>query len=696
MQGEAQTVHGLFEEQAVRAPDASAVVCGEVRLTYGELDRRANRLARHLAGLGLGPGGFAAVALGRSTELITALLAVLKTGAAYVPLEPTGPDRTIRHVLADAAPAVVVTEEVHRVRLADSGEGALLCLDTSAAAAASEDDGPLAVGLTSGDPACVFYTSGSTGLPKGALVEHRNLLHSHRGWREVYGLTPADRFLQTATLEFDVFTADWIRALCTGGTLVMAKRNFTLDRTAELSELHRLVVDERITVMETNVHTARRLLDHLQPRGLELGALRLLTVGAEKWYLDEQLRMQRYLGPGVRVINVYGVAEAGVDSTYFDPADLGGDVEQPERISLIGRPFPGNGVHLIGPDDRPVPDGDIGEICLTGPGVGRGYPRLPDLTGSRFAFLPGIDDRAYRTGDLARRRADGLLEYVGRDSGAGTANAAEAEAVLRGHPEVRECAVTVLGPEQGSARRPLVAYVVAAEGTRPEASAVREYLAERLPKQLVPEAVVPVPALPRTRAGKLDRAALPLPAPRGHADGAGKASGKTSGSVKGGGGRAEADGFTRGCLVVLVLVFAFFGSASLTSTLWPGSTDLSAVPGSYTLAFSVLYGAEWLGFALGTAFLLFGHPAVARLGRGPVLTRFTHLAIVWLLAAWWPQDNMYRLTNPTDWGRQAFMVYTFNVTLIVAAAIVGSFMFAQGSAAARTVTGRRGPSQDGR
>ncbi|GAA4987321.1 hypothetical protein GCM10025734_12190 [Kitasatospora paranensis] len=492
--GEAQTVHGLFERLAALAPDAPAVVCGGVRLSYGELDARANRLARHLNRLGLGPGRLAAIALGRDTELVVAVLAVLKTGAAYLPVEPSGPDLTVRHAMAAARPSVIVTEEAHRVRLADCGERAVLCLDTAAAETAAEDSAPLDVVLPPDAAACLFTTSGSTGLPKATLVEHRNLLHSHRGWCEVYGLTAADRFLQTATLEFDVFTADVVRALCTGGTLVLARRNFTLDRTAELSELHRLVLDERITVMETNVHTARRLLDHLQPRGLELGGLRLLTVGAEKWYLDEHLRLQGYLGPGVRVINVYGVAEAAVDSTYFDPATLGDVPEHPERISLIGVPFPGNRVHLLDAAGRPVPDGVPGEICLAGPGVGPGYPALPDLTAARFTPTDlDPDGRLYRTGDLGRLRPDGVLEYIGRAGSAGApgtqagegdtesaeVTAARVEAVLRGHPEVRECAVNAVtappdgrrgGRRGGRHRAPvahLVAYLVGADGAAP-------------------------------------------------------------------------------------------------------------------------------------------------------------------------------------------------------------------------------------
>lgn len=697
MEGEAQTVHGLFEQQAALRPDAPAVVCGGVRLSYGELDVRANRLAHRLARLGLGPGGLAAVALGRGTELVVAVLAVLKTGAAYLPVEPSGPGPTVRHILSTAQPSVIVTEEAHRVRLADCGERSVLCLDTAAAETAAEESAPLDITLPPDAAACLFTTSGSTGPPKAALVEHRNLLHSHRGWCEVYGLTAADRFLQTATLEFDVFTADVVRALCTGGTLVLARRNFTLDRTAELSELHRLVVDERITVMETNVHTARRLLDHLQPLGLELGELRLLTVGAEKWYLDEHLRLQGYLGPGVRVINVYGVAEAAVDSTYFDPATLGDVPAHPERISLIGVPFPGNRVHLLDAAGRPVPDGRAGEICLAGPGVGPGYPGLPDLTGARFAPTDvDPDGRLYRTGDLGRRRPDGILEYIGRagDSGApgtpagedGTepaeVTAARVEAVLRGHPEVRECAVSAVtaasGGQRGTRHREpaahLVAYLVGTDGAAPEAAAVRAYLAERLPAPLVPDAVVPLPALPRTRAGKVDRAALPLPAPRGAADGPPRPGRTVRPSGKGGGGAGGGTGAAPGCAWVAVTLFFTMLAGALTDAFWPGSTDLGPVPEPWSSLFEGLYLIEVVAFGLGMAFLLLGGPLMARQRRGPVVTGFARAAVAWLLAAWWPQDNAYRVARPHDWPAQAGLVYAFNVTLIVAALVVAVFL----------------------
>ncbi|MFJ9518629.1 amino acid adenylation domain-containing protein [Kitasatospora sp. NPDC101801] len=670
---EDRTVHQLFEEQARRTPDAPALVCGEQRLSYRELDERADRLAHHLRELGLRGGELAAVAVGRTPDLLTAVLAVLKTGAAYVPLEPTGPDRIIRHVLAEADPLVVITQEAYRVRLTDAAERTVLCLDGAPLPGLT---GPLPDRAGPADLACVFYTSGSTGLPKGALIEHRNLLHSYRGWRQVYGLTAEDRFLQTATLEFDVFTADWIRALCSGGVLVLAQRNFTLDRTASPAELHELLLRERITVMETNAHTLRRLFAHLQPLGLELGSVRLLSVGAEKWYLDEQLRLQSYLGPAVRHVNVYGVAEAAVDSAWFDTAALTGEPDHPERLSLIGRPFPGTDIRLLDRAGRPVPPGTPGEICIAGPGVGRGYLKRPELTAERF--LDGEGGRAYRTGDIGVLRPDGLLEFLGRAAGrdpAAAASLAAVEVLLRGHPEVRESAVAEV--ETGPRRTGVVAYVVAADGAPAEPWALRAYLAERLPERLLPEAVVPLPALPRTRAGKLDTRSLPLPAPRDHAaPGPGSGgSAKAVRSGKGGGFLATEFGrLTPATRWAAVTAAGALAAAVLTDGFWPGSTDLSHVPSPWAALFHLLYLFEWLGFGLGLALLLLGGPLLARNGRPLGLTLLARLAVGWLLAAWWPQDNWYRVSQATDWPRQAALVYGFNVSLLLAALVLVGFL----------------------
>ncbi|WP_344345429.1 AMP-binding protein, partial [Kitasatospora putterlickiae] len=307
--------------------------------------------------------------------------------------------------------------------------------------------GPPPVPIGPEDAAVVFTTSGTTGAPRCAVVEHRNLLAAHRGWREAYHLSPADRVLSTASLEFDVFTADWVRALCSGATLVVAPRNLTLDRSADIADLPALVAAERITLLELNVRTARRLTAHLAATGgdgggvagpgdggdvARLPGLRLLTVGAEKWWLDEHLALQRLLGPGTRVVNVYGLAEAAVDSTYFEVHSL--DEPPGDRSeSVVGVPFAGTRVYVLGPDGTPAAGGTIGEIALAGPGLGPGYLGRPGETARRFAraaFDP--DGRVLLTGDLGRLAADGTLRFVGR-------------------------AATVVGPDQ----RPRAASVVA-------------------------------------------------------------------------------------------------------------------------------------------------------------------------------------------------------------------------------------------
>ncbi|MFI9274378.1 AMP-binding protein [Kitasatospora sp. NPDC052896] len=715
--GATRTVHRLVEEQARRAPGAPAVRCAGRQLGYAELDERANQLARYLRQLGVARGDLVAVALGRSTQLLVALLAVLKADCAFVPVEPTSPDRLLRHVLATAEPVAVLTEQAHRVRLADATGARMLCLDLDAAAIADQPGTPPDSLAGEEDLACVFFTSASTGLPKGALLEHRNLLSALRGWQQVYPLTPADRHLQTTTFEFDVFTADWLRALGTGGTLVLAEANATLDRSVDLAALHRLVLAEGITVIGINNLLFRRLYGRISRLGLRLGAVRLLLVGAEKWYLDRQAGVQEYLGEAVRVLNIYGAAESGIDNLYFELSDLSEELEHPERVSLIGRPFPGTESIVVDHAGRPVGAGEPGELRLAGPMVGRGYLGEPKLTAARFpAAGPAADRRPfYRTGDLVRRGSHGLLEYLGRidvDSATGHATAfelAELDGVLRSSPVVAESWVAEL--PAGGGRSPRVGYVVPADPAAPlDVAQLRAFVVERLPAGRGPDVLVPLPALPRTRAGKVDRAGLPLPVPEAYPNAlpakAGTVSVKArSASVKARSAPLEArsasvkarsapvkasvmavapkstpsattpPGPGRPAWAATTGLFAL-AAFLLTGVLWPRSTALGGVPDPWATGYRGLHLAEYLAFGLGMAVLLLGRPRLAGLGRSPGRTTAAHLALSWLLIAWWPQDNCYRTTSADDWVAETALVYLFNVTLVLAAAVLLAFLLA--------------------
>ncbi|MCX4759251.1 AMP-binding protein [Kitasatospora purpeofusca] len=698
--GRAGTLPERFEEHARAAPEAVALRWAGTELRYGELDARADRLARHLVGRGLRPGRLAAVAFGRGVEVYVALLAVLKTGAAYLPLEPGAPDPLLRHVLAEAAPDLVVTEEAHRIRLTDAGARELVCVDAAGAAGEAHSAGPHPVDphpaeLDPDGLAVVLTTSGTTGPPRCAGLSHRNLLAAHHGWRTVYGITPVDRILSTASLEFDVFTADWVRALCSGATLVVAPRNLTLDRAADIADLPPLIAAERITLLELNTRTARRLTALLAPTagGRPLAGVRVLTVGAEKWWLDEHLALQRLVGRPTRVINVYGLAEASVDSTWFEVRGLD-EVPGGAALSVVGLPFPGARVYVLDPDGTPLPDGAVGEIALAGPGLGPGYPGRPEETARRFVRSGhDPDGRVLLTGDLGRIAEGGTLEFVGRAAGvvgptdagptdarvsaaaAGTVSrAARAEARLRARPGIREAAVAEM--EVAPGRRELVGYAVTVPGA-PDTDgwSLTAALTAALPAGEAPAAVVPVPGLPRTRAGKLDRDALPLPAPGDRTpprrSGGGKGyRGKGGG---GSGGGAESESFL-GCGTVTVGVPSAAVAALLTDRLWPGSTDVSAVPAPYDTLFRVLYLFEWAAFGLGVAWLLFGAAVTARQRRPAGLSVAAHLAVFWLLASWWPQDNLYRTAHRADWYAQTWLVFVFNIALMVSAAIVVRFL----------------------
>ncbi|WP_230884573.1 non-ribosomal peptide synthetase [Planomonospora sp. ID82291] len=506
-----RTLHGLFEESAARDPGAVALVDGGTTLTYGELNARANRLARLLRRRGAGPERVVALLLPRSAGLVTAALAVSKAGAAYLPVDPGYPAERIAAMLDDAHPALVVGEEL------------LAAADVSGFAEGNLTEDGVRVELRT--PAYVIFTSGSTGRPKGVVVTHEGVAAFAATQRDRLRVGPDGRVLQFASPSFDASVMEMLMAFTAGAALVVLPEG--VYGGAELAA----VIEERGVTHALIPPAVLAGVPATSPEGF-----RTLVVGGEACGAD---LVERW-APGRLMVNAYGPTEATIAATMSGPLRPGG-------IPPIGSPVRGTRVYVLDGWLRPVPAGVAGELYLAGPGLARGYLGRSALTAERFVACPfgGVGERMYRTGDVVRWRADGVLEYVGRSDAQVKVRGfriepGEVEAVLVRCPGVAAAVVVVREDRPGDRR--LVAYVVpegaagAVAGAVPDGGGagaggsaggsslvpeeVRGFVAGVLPEFMVPSAVVVVEGLPVTGNGKLDRAALPVP-----------------GVVSGGGGR---------------------------------------------------------------------------------------------------------------------------------------------------------------
>ncbi len=471
----AVTLPELFREQVARTPDALALVFGDERLSYAELDVRVERTARVLAGLGAGPERTVAVSLPRSVELVVALLAVHRAGAAYLPLDPDYPADRLAYMLADAQPVCVIED---RLPEGPSGE--------------------LPTGYHPSHPAYVIYTSGSTGRPKGVVVPHQGIANRLLWMQAEYGLTAADRVLQKTPSSFDVSVWEFFWPLITGAALVLARPEGHKDP----AYLARLIQDESITTCHFVPSMLRAFLD--EPTAAGASGLRRVLCSGEALPAELAVRFHA-LVPGVELHNLYGPTEASVDVTAT--AVLSGS----SRVS-IGRPVWNTRAYVLDDALRPVPPGCTGQLYLAGVQLARGYLNRPSLSAERFVADPfgAPGTRMYRTGDLARWDGGGELEFLGRADDQVKLRGfrielGEIESVLSSHQSVAHAVVVA---REGR----LVGYVVpAAGGPAPEPAALRAHAAAELPEHMVPAAFVVLGALPLTPNGKLDRRALPAP-----------------------------------------------------------------------------------------------------------------------------------------------------------------------------------------
>ncbi|MEC0530926.1 amino acid adenylation domain-containing protein, partial [Bacillus sonorensis] len=497
--------HRMFEAKAEETPEHFAVIDGKEHISYRHLNERANRLARTLQKRE-GAKPVVAVLAKRSIDAVVGILAVMKAGGVYIPIDSHYPKARIEYLLQDSGADILLIQRDLKHLISEAAECGIsrLCLDDEQFFEANCCN--LASAPAPEDSAYIIYTSGTTGAPKGVIVSHRNFMHAALGWRRIYELDRMPvRLLQMASFSFDVFSGDLARALANGGTLVICPDEMRL----EPAELYRIMNSQRITIMESTPALIVPFMEYVYRNQLSLPDLDILILGSDMVKAQDFKTLTERFGENMRIINSYGVTEATIDSSCYEMRM--GEECTGEHVP-IGCPLPNVQMYVLSQSDQIQPIGIAGELCIGGAGVAKGYLGRPELTEKKFTenpFVPG--ERLYRTGDRACWLPNGTLRILGRMDHQVKINGyrietEEIESVLLRTGLVREAVVAVQNDKNG--RAGLTAYVIPSDV---DTTALRAVLSKDLPAYMIPVYIIPLENMPLTLNGKLDKNALPAP-----------------------------------------------------------------------------------------------------------------------------------------------------------------------------------------
>ncbi|WP_299249751.1 non-ribosomal peptide synthetase, partial [uncultured Aquimarina sp.] len=516
-----ETIVSMFESQVEKTPNHIALVYQDQQLSYKELNERSNQLARHLLKLGVTSGDLVGICIGRSCEMVIGVLGVLKTGAAYVPIDPEYPQDRIDFILEDTASSFVLTQEkVAKDQLSNVIQDKKVSIDLFQPFYDEYETENLATSIKPGDLCYVIYTSGTTGRPKGVMIEHNNLANIASCWREKYNLNEETKLLQMASFSFDVFTGDLCRTLLFGGGLIICP----LSELLTPDGIYELISHHEITILESTPGLIVPLMDYIYTKKLACQSLKLLILGSDTCQIGDFKRLQDRFGNQMRILNSYGLTETTIDCSFYEVVD---PIELDKSANIpIGKPLSNYQIYILDKFRNPLPVGVIGEMYIGGAGVARGYLNREDLTQERFFTNPFVaraniingHSSMYKTGDLARWLPDGNLEYVGRNDDqvkirGYRIETAEIEAALSTIGGVAKCHVLAKEriTDSGMNKYLVGYYSLSVAHTSISTEVLIQELLKSLPEYMIPSAFVQIDQFPMTVNGKLDKRALPEP-----------------------------------------------------------------------------------------------------------------------------------------------------------------------------------------